>query len=98
MTKEQLKKELEEKFYKWSKYGGFMDYEDHEVDTDLLWNWFDSQIDRIREDSVRDFVKWGREQILWEDTYPDETIMDTEMDELYRMWKDYLKSKSGGKE
>ena len=91
MTKEQLKKELEEKFYKWSKDGGFTDYEDHEVDTDLLWNWFDSQIDRIREDSVRGFVDY-----TMLGTTNDDEDLSLNNNDLKQNMDEYLKSKSGG--
>ena len=56
--KEELKKEFEEKANKFVGKGGlkYASADEMAIDKIATWVWFDSQIDRIREDSVREFA------------------------------------------
>ena len=88
--KEQLKKEFEEKFDTLYEAGGFHD--DYEDVTKELWTWFESQIDRIRGDSVRGF----EEKIFFGETIRVDDKNYVSMEHIQNVLKEYLNSKSGG--
>jgi hypothetical protein len=96
---EQLKKEFEEKWGNlWStdKYGD----PDKEINEEIL-NWFDSQIDRIREDSVNeifDLIQCRGENCMWCRGNGDcgNMLTDEFVKNRRKQFKEYLESKSGG--
>ena len=69
------------------------------TDFDDLWTWFNSQIDRIREDAVREFERLVNNIRRFDDKEDGANYFagwDNALDTLQTDIKDYLKSKSGG--
>jgi hypothetical protein len=88
--KEELKKEFEEKYP--YLYPACVDGEEERECSDKVWTWFDSKIDRIREDSVRDFTEW-----VIDKRYSfgvDATVIGITIKQLDSWRDEYLKSKS----
>ena len=103
ITKEELKKEFFNKCGMDGDFDGGMPMLSAlgSLDEVKIWTWFDSQIDRIREDSVNeifDLIQCRGENCMWCRGNGDcgNMLTDEFVKNRRKQFKEYLESKSGG--